>query len=137
MANPSIQNAMLALQRRLAQNPPTGFTANSVMWEASAWKKPDNANWARVQTVSTTDTTYAGGWSRFEGFFVVDLFFVLPTKGSILSQIGLALDDVTALFTNKQFDEVTTYNCEKNSLDEDSTLIGKQIRINFSYEGRV
>lgn len=137
MANPSIQNAMLALQKRLAQNMPTGFTAASIKWESAAWSKPDNANWGRVQTVSTTDTTYSGGWSRFEGFFVIDLFFVLPTNGSIISQIGLALDDVTALFTNKQFDEVTTYNCEKNSLDEDATLIGKQIRVNFSYEGRV
>lgn len=137
MANPHLENAMLALQKHLASNLPTGFVKSSIKWETASWAKPDNSNWGRVQTVSTTDTTYAGGWSRFEGFYAIDLFFVLPVEGSIMSDVGKALDDVTKAFTNKYFDDVSTYNCEKNTLDEDSTLIGKQIIVNFSYEGRL
>lgn len=137
MANPAIENAMIAFQKRLASSLPSGFVADSIKWEGAAWTKPDNANWGRVNTQSTTDTTYSGGWTRFEGFYAIDLFFVLPTTGSIIRDIGEAIDEVTALFTNQYFDDVSTYNCVKNPLDEDSTLIGKQILVNFSYEGRL
>lgn len=138
MSNPSYENAITALQTHLAENMPTGFGLTDIRWEGVGnWNTPANSNWGRTSTISFDDSTYPGQWSRFTGLYVIDLFFVLPSNGSIISDIGLAVDELTASFSNKEFNNVSTYNIAKNNIESDSTHLGRQINVNFSYEGRI
>lgn len=133
-ANPSIVNANEQLINRLLDNLPTGYTSATVKLPNRTFNQPNNDKWLRATVISQTATnTQAGGfWMRFEGQFVVDIFY--PVGNDTIAQLQDA-ETIQTLYQNLRIDGV---NCQSAMIDEigqEDSWYHVQINIDFYYEG--
>lgn len=133
-ANPSTKNAHQQLIQTLLDNLPVGYTASTVKLPNRAFNTPKNSKWLRP-TVIIQDVVnaQAGGlWKRYDGIFVVDVFW--PTGDDDLLQITDA-ETIAAVFENQVLNGVKCQEALITVPGVDESWYHVQITIDFYYEG--
>jgi hypothetical protein len=132
MASYDRGDAVKALQTRLYNNLPTGFTSADVKWINSKFNTPNGKPWIRESTTLLATAQDPCKWKRDEMFYTLDLFY--PT-GSFINAMYDAAKELRQLFENQVFDNVKCLNVEIEDIGEESQWYQIQLNINFYYEG--
>lgn len=133
-ANPSTKNAHQQLIQTLLDNLPAGYTSASVKLPNRPFSTPNNSKWLRPTViVQNVANTQAGGlWKRYDGIFVIDIFY--PTGDDDLAQLTEA-EAIAAIYENQ---ELTGVKCQEALITvpgAEESWYHVQVTIDFYYEG--
>ena len=133
-ANPSTENAHRQLIQRLLDALPAGYTTSDVKLPNRSFNTPKSSKWLRATVINQTaeNVQASGKWKRFEGLFVVDLFF--PIGDDSLKQLADA-ETIAAIYENQKFNGVNAQEALITSPGEDGSWYMVQVTIDFYYEG--
>ena len=135
MSNPSTANAHQQLIQRLLDNLPSGYTSSKVKLPNRHFKTPKSSKWLRATVINqTANNVQAGGlWKRYDGLFVIDLFY--PLGKDVISQLTEA-EVITNTFENTEFNGVNCLDVLIKDNQEDGSWYNVQIEISYYYEGK-
>jgi len=135
MSNPSTANAHQQLIQRLLDNLPSGYTKSKVKLPNRHFKTPKGNKWLRATVINqTANNVQAGGlWKRYDGLFVIDLFY--PLGKDVISQLAES-EVITNTFENTEFNGVNCLDVLIKDNQEDGSWYNVQIEIVFYYEGK-
>ena len=135
-ANPSTENAHKQLIQRLLDNLPAGHTSATVKLPNRSFNTPKSSKWLRATVINQTATNVqAGGkFKRFEGLFVIDLFF--PIDDDSLKQLTEA-ETIATIYENQKFNGVNCQEALITTPGEDGSWYMVQVTIDFYYEGTI
>lgn len=133
-ANPSTKNAHQKLIEELLNNLPAGYTSANVKLPNRKFSTPSDSKWLRPTViVQTANNVQAGGlWKRYDGVFVVDIFY--PTGDDDLAQLTEA-EAVAAIFENQVLDGVKCQDVLITTPGEEGAWYQVQVTIDFYFEG--
>lgn len=133
-ANPSTKNAHEQLISTLLSNLPAGYTSASVKLPNRAFNTPANTKWLRATVINSDITNVqAGGlWKRYDGIFVIDIFY--PIGGDDLAQLTEA-ETIAAVFEDVRLTGVNCQDALITANGTDGSWYNVQISINIYYEG--
>lgn len=141
-ANPSTANASKQLLDRLVANLSSiGYAANTLELPNTQFTKPMSSKWLRATIINQdVNNVQAGGlWLRYDGLFVVDVFY--PLGDGTIKPLNDA-EAIAAVYQNQKFGGV---NCQEALILEigEEKIKGKkdtcwyhvQVEVDFYYEG--
>jgi hypothetical protein len=134
MSNPSTANAHEQLLQRLLDNLPSGYTSASLKLPNRHFNVPSASKWMRGTVINQdVANVQAGGlWKRYDGVFVVDLFY--PIGDDVIAQLTEA-ELIATTFENVAFNGVNCLDVLIVDNQDDGSWYNVQITIDFYYEG--
>jgi len=134
MSNSSTANAHDKLIQKLLDNLPSGYTAASVKLPNRSFNTPSNTKWLRTTVLNqdVNNVQAGGGWKRYDGLFVIDLFY--PVGNDVIAQLTEA-EAIVVFFENLSFDQVNCYEALITDEGKSGSWYQVQISIDFYYEG--
>lgn len=139
-ANPSLSNAITALETKLFNNLPAGMTFEDVEWAGAVGLNPDGrAKWARSSYTELDTVQSASGWSRTTALYTVQLFYQVPTQGSVRTAKADDMDALKAVFRVQNFESVSIIKCSSSDLGKEAGGIwdNQNLIVTFTIEGEI
>ena len=131
---PNLTEVQQSFKIRLLANLPATIPSTQFKWEGAPTSVSESIDWGRTTLTPLDSTTIAGKRQRHDYLYVIDLFFIKSNSQGIINKANNAIQALSEAFTNKEFDFIQTFDCDRASLDDTVKHLGRQISVRFYYE---